>query len=58
VLEDKRQHLGAALEVGIDAFGLDDVTDDSVQIGAGGLGGIADPVTLEYFVIWDPNAAP
>ena len=53
----ERQHLGATLKIGVDAFGLYDVADDAVQVGAGRLGGVADPVTLEDLVIGNPDAA-
>ena len=32
VLQHERQHLRAAVEVGVDALGIDDVADDAVQV--------------------------
>lgn len=57
VLEHEGQHFRPAFQVGVDAFRLDDVADDPVQIGAGCLRGVLHPITLEHFVIWDPNTA-
>ena len=57
VLQHEGQHLGGALKVGVDAFGLDNVADDAVQIGARGLRCIGDPVTLEDLVVRDPHPA-
>ena len=57
VLEHEGQHLRSALEVGVDAFGRDDVADEGVQVGARRLFGVGHPVTLEDLVIRDPHAA-
>ena len=57
VLQHERQHLGAAVEIGVDLLRRDDVADDRVQVGAGGFGRVLHPVALEDLVVRDPHAA-
>ena len=40
-----------------DALGFDDIADDRVQIRAGGLWRVADPVALEDLVVRNPHPA-
>ena len=56
VLQHEGQHLGAAVEVSVDALGFDDVADDAVQVRPGRLRGIGDAVAFENLVVRDPHA--
>ena len=55
VLQHEREHLGTALEIGVDAFGSDNVADDAVQVGTCGLRCIGDTVRLKCLVVGDPD---
>ena len=57
VLQHERQHFRPALQVGVDAFRFDDVSDDSVQVGAGRLRGVFDAVALENLVVGNPHSS-
>ena len=56
VLQHERQHLRAALEVGVDALGFDDVADDGVQVRPGRLWCVGDAVAPQDLVVRDPHA--
>ena len=57
VLQHERQHLGSALQIGVDLLRGHDIADDRVQVGARRLGGVRHPISLENLVVRDPHAA-
>ena len=58
MLEHKGQHLGSAVEVGVDLLGWDYVADDVVQVGPGGVSGVGDAVSFKDLIVGDPDPAP